>query len=221
MKKILLSALMAVVALTASAQRSDEGTFTLTPQLGFAYSSGFNCSTEITIADSPLFSYQRKGRSGFVAGAELGYQLNSWLRPSVGVLYQYTGYDVTDLVGRQDILDYSHNIHYLNVPILANFYIFHGFAIKAGIQPSFLLGSTYKMEGEKASTTENLNATTFHIPVGVSYEWRNFVVDARVNFALSDAEKEHMTYKILDEVYDIPVLKNGYLQLTLGYKFEL
>ena len=48
----------------------------------------------------------------------------------------------------------------------------------------------------------------FSIPVGISYEYNNFVVDGRYNFGVT---------KIIDG-FDS---KNSVFQITLGYKFDL
>jgi hypothetical protein len=50
----------------------------------------------------------------------------------------------------------------------------------------------------------------FSIPVGLSYEFSNFVVDARYNWGLT---------KTIDGLGD--GTKNSVLQFTFGYKFVL
>ena len=46
------------------------------------------------------------------------------------------------------------------------------------------------------------------IPVGLSYEYSNFVLDARYNFGVT-------------KVFENSDTKNSVFQFTLGYKFEL
>ena len=45
--------------------------------------------------------------------------------------------------------DYNCNLDYIDIPILANYYLFPGFAVKAGVQPSFLVRAKYDDENIK------------------------------------------------------------------------
>ena len=95
---------------------------------------------------------------------------------------------------------------------MANFYLFKGFALKAGIQPGINLSS--KIDGGKMSVDmdEAVNTFDFAIPVGLSYEFYNFVIDARYTFGVT---------KVFDQdVIDLDS-KNLTFQLSLGYKFSL
>jgi hypothetical protein len=57
---------------------------------------------------------------------------------------------------------------------------------------------------------DDVESFDFSIPVGLSYEYANFVLDARYNWGLT---------KIVDLGDDSP--KNSVFQITLGYKFDL
>ena len=111
--------------------------------------------------------------------------------------------------------DYSSTITYINVSILANYYIIPGLAIKAGIQPGFLVsqktkGSEFydgRWDDFENTDTDNMKKVDISIPVGLSYEFSNIVIDARYNLGLT---------KILDvEHVDS---KNSVFMFTLGYK---
>ena len=59
---------------------------------------------------------------------------------------------------------------------------------------------------------EAVNTFDFAIPVGLSYEFYNFVIDARYTFGVT---------KVFDQdVIDLDS-KNLTFQLSLGYKFSL
>lgn len=73
-----------------------------------------------------------KMRLGLVAGAEFGYMLNDNFGATAGLLVSMQGSNFKDT---DYIKDQSSTLTYLNIPMLANYYIFPGFAIKAGIQP--------------------------------------------------------------------------------------
>ncbi len=86
--------------------------------------------------------------------------------------------------------------------------------MKAGIQPGFLLShkSKYTILGEKEENTSTDELKTFDlsIPLGLSYEFSDFVIDARYNLGLTKVNKDN---KLLDKD-----MKNSVIMLTLGYK---
>ena len=59
-----------------------------------------------------------------------------------------------------------------------------------------------------AGDSENFNSVDFSIPVGVSYEFNNVVLDARYNWGLTNVAKNADN-------------KNSVFQFTVGYKFAL
>ena len=106
---------------------------------------------------------------------------------------------------------------------MAQYYVVPGLAIKAGIQPGFLVTKKAKYDGtltavvadESASkpytesvTISDAKGFAFAIPVGLSYEYANFVLDARYNIGVTKAIKE----------YDC---RHSVFSFTLGYKFAL
>lgn len=95
---------------------------------------------------------------------------------------------------------YKFKMDYLNIPILANYYLFKGLAVKAGIQPGFKIHDNIS-----SSMTHSFDLS---IPVGLSYEYKNVCLDARYNYGLTNFQKG----------YD---QKNSVFQITLGYKFGL
>jgi hypothetical protein len=101
-------------------------------------------------------------------------------------------------------------LDYINVPILANVYVTKGLAIKLGIQPGFNVNSSWKVKSSGTSVESDVDVKTvdFSIPVGASYEYQNFVFDARYNFGLT-------------KITDNSDAKNTVFQFTVGYKFAL
>ena len=99
------------------------------------------------------------------------------------------------------------NLDYINIPILANYYITKGLAVKAGIQPAFKVKAEAKVDG-KSYDMDGSKSFDLSIPVGLSYEISDFVIDARYNWGMT---------KLL-EGFDS---KNTVFQFTVGYKFAL
>ena len=99
----------------------------------------------------------------------------------------------------------------INIPILANVYVVKGLAVKVGIQPAFKVNEEMKMNSELGSGSKEVDSAEsfdFSIPVGLSYEFNNVVLDARYNFGVTS-------------VADGGDAKNSVFQFTLGYKFAL
>ena len=100
---------------------------------------------------------------------------------------------------------------------MLNCYVMPGLAVKAGIQPAFRTKTTVKYDGKKMDVDwllRNFGAETeinkfmLSVPVGLSYEYNHWVLDARYYFGVTD-------------LYNGPgTLRNNLFQLTLGYKFK-
>ena len=153
---------------------------------------------------------EAKMKLGLVGGAEFGYQISDPFALTAGLLVAMQG---TGVKNNPYFKDVKTTLTYLNVPILANYYVLPGLAIKAGIQPGFLLSAKHKgsgFDGTKwddfeESGTEGLKKVDLSIPLGLSYEFSDFVIDARYNFGLTDVAKD------VDG-------KNSVIMLTVGYK---
>lgn len=187
MKKLFSLLVVALISVSAFAQ-SEEETFFVTPKVGFNIAS----ITDVDNAD-PKF--------GLVVGAEAGYQMTEKLAFTGGLLYSMQGAKADAITG-----DVSCKYNYLNVPVLINYYVWKSLAIKAGFEVGFNLSA----KDDDLDVKDNMKGTVFAIPVGASYEFNNFVVDARYNIGAS-------------KIFDTDVLdsKNSVFQFTLGYKFAL
>jgi len=201
MKKIFMMAVMAVAALTANAQ-NEVGQFTLMPK------AGINIST---ITGDIL--YEKKSKVGFVGGVEAEYGVAENFGIAFGVLYSMEGAKAK--AGKASgngiglaLVDANYNLSYINIPILAQFYPVKGLAIKAGIQPAFKASAKVSADGEKTKL-EDVKGFNLSIPVGLSYEYAKFVLDARYNIGLTKLVKE------ADQG------RNSTFAITLGYKFAL
>jgi hypothetical protein len=92
-----------------------------------------------------------------------------------------------------------------------------GLAVKAGVQPAFRTKTTVKYDGMKMDvdwllkqygTDTEMSKFMLSVPVGLSYEYNHFVLDARYNIGVTDLFKGE------------GIMRNNVIQLTLGYKFE-
>lgn len=154
-----------------------------------------------------------KMKIGLVGGAEFGYNINDMFAVTAGALVSMQGAKSDDTPLIKDV---STTLTYLNIPVLANVYVAPGLAIKAGLQPGFLLSQKAKgdmlignnsWEEFEKTGTDGLKKFDLSIPLGLSYEISDFVIDARYNLGLTNINDGN------DEK-----VKNGVIMLTVGYK---
>ena len=132
-----------------------------------------------------------------IGGLEAEYGLAKKVSLSAGLLYSVQGEKSSDS-GYS-----SYKYEYINVPVLAHFYVYPGLAIKAGLQPGFKLSAKVDERDN-----DDANGVYFSFPVGASYEYSNFVLDARYNFGANKADNPG-------------VARHSWFSVTLGYKFAL
>ena len=161
-------------------------------QISIAPTVGLNISSVTDWNDT-------KAKAGLAVGAVAEYGVAEKVGVSAGLMFSMQG------CGFKDVDD-KIKLNYLNIPILANYYVYKGLAVKAGVQPGFLLSAKNGDEDIK----DNMKKFDFSIPVGVSYEYMNIVLDARYNIGLTKGNKNGDKSN-----------KNSVFQITLGYKYKL
>ena len=197
MKKMMMMLIMATVALTASAQNTlrDNGTFTLQPKVGIGIG-------RLSGEWKTYSGVEDKSRIGLVAGVEGEYYATEWLGIAAGLSYAQQGWKFEGLG-----IEETTKLDYLNIPLTGNFYVAKGLALKTGVQFGFLMNAKAE-DTDIKDACEKLNLS---IPIGVSYEISDFVIDFRYNLGLTKTNKEDNGNKVRSDL----------LQITLGYKFAL
>lgn len=190
MKKIFAIAVALIASVTMFAQ-NEVGTFTIAPKAGINV-----CS--LTHKHDP--HSQTRILPAF--GGEVGYQMTNKIALTLGVMYSQQGCNEK---GTDDEVKIDH----LSMPILFNYYVCKNFALKTGIQPAIV---TYYQGGDDVYE-HFYEKYDLCIPLGASYEYKNFILDARYNYGLIRVNKR----------FDAECHKshNSVLQVTLGYKFKL
>ena len=149
---------------------------------------------------------------GIVAGLDADYMFTKWLGGTLGVTYSNEGFKKYEI---------TQDLNYLNISALANIYTFKGLALKSGIQYGILLGAHNDVkhrEATKEALGYNLNNNkrdyrneNWSIPIAVSYEYKNIVLDLRYNIGI----KNIYSHKVDDDY------KTKSLWLTLGYRLKM
>ena len=194
-------AAMMIAAISANAQ-NEVGQLTLMPK------AGINISTITGDYND------KKAKVGLVAGVEAEYGITENFGIDFGVLYSMEGCKMDLAVaageGASAYLAKGVNINldYINIPILAQYYPVKGLAIKAGIQPAFNVRHKASKDGDKVNI-DGVKSFNFSIPVGLSYEYQSFVLDARYNIGVTKLFK------------DADQGRNSTFSITIGYKFAL
>ena len=185
MKKLFLAAAAMLMSVSMNAQNE-------VGQISIAPTVGINISSVTDWNDT-------KAKVGLVAGAVAEYGVAEKFGVSAGVMFSMQGCGFKDE-------DDKVKLNYLNIPILANYYVYKGLAVKAGVQPGILLSAK---DGDH-DIKDNMKGFDLSIPVGASYEYQNFVLDARYNIGVTKGNKNGNRSN-----------KNSVFQITLGYKFKL
>lgn len=216
-------AAMMVAALSANAQ-FEPGTFSIQPKAGMNIAKVSNMSA-MGVGDYKL---DRSLIAGGVIGAEAEYQIAKPFSVAAGLQFSMQGCqwkddDFTVNGEKVEVRDSKVELNYITLPIVANLYLFKGFAIKTGVQFGFLVGANAKTTMKQGSYTlsydegvrGDCNKFDFSIPVGVSYQVPTIpiYIDGRAIFGLSDIAK--------DKLDNGTSSKNQVFQLTVGYKFAL
>ena len=187
-----------MAVMTMASAQNESGTLTIQPKGGFGFATLTNVS-EAVMTGVGMF------------GGELEYALNEKLSFGAGINFDMLGYGIDDANG---VRDWHTGLNYLAVPVVANFYLYKGLALKAGLQPGFLLGASeaYKLNGEKFDNkvTSSFNTFDLSIPIGLSFEFSHVVIDARYLLGLTKVNK-----------YGEDTCRNSVILITTGYKFKL
>ena len=179
---------MAVALLTATSMfaQPEAGTFTLQPSAGVAIAS--------------LSGDGTKAKVGFQGRFEGAYQVSDAFAVSLGLGCSQYG-------AKEEGTNTKINLAYITVPVLANYYLVNGLAVKTGVEVGFKSSAELK-DGDDTTDKEDVKSVIMSIPVGASYEYKNVVLDARYNIGVTNAFEEGNA-------------KQSAFVVTLGYKFKL
>lgn len=181
MKKLLFTALLAFgFAVSATAQDAT-----------FGVKGGLNFSNVKVDTDSGGVSPD--GRTGFYIGGLADFGITEEFHIQPEAIFSFEGAKDFDLT-------------YLNIPVLAKYYVAEGFNIQAGPQLGILI--------DAENDTDDLKTFNFALSFGAGYELPNgLFFDARYNLGLSDILDA-------DEAEAIGLeMKTRNFQVGLGYRF--
>ncbi|MCP2028796.1 hypothetical protein L1276_003967 [Flavobacterium sp. HSC-32F16] len=183
MKKILVLAVFTVLGFTnVNAQ-----------EIKFGVKGGLNFST-VSGDNTESINYVTSYNLGVVSEIPLSEKFS--FQPEV--IYSRQGYTFNN-----DIVA----LNYLNIPLMAKYYVTKGLSVEAGPQIGFLLSA----KNEKIDVKDAFKTVDFGVNFGVGYKLENGLnFGARYNLGLSD---------INDIDNSSSKNKNGVFQISVGYFF--
>jgi len=227
MKRIITLAFLSAISLASFAQ-SKAGTWSVIPHVGVSIASLTHQSGGIEVGDNQSQELKPQARPGFTGGVDVMYQASDNVGLSIGLSYVQAGCKYKD-VDDNGVTWHDHydRMDYISVPLVAHSYIAPGLSINVGVAPSFLIYGNYHAgmqtydvdtHGHRTNVKEaeidqdikkGLRNFTLSIPVGISYEYENVVLDARYNVGMLNVYKHGLT------------ARNKVFEVSVGYKFDL
>ncbi len=178
-------------------------TYVSAQDVNFGAKAGVNFAT-ITGDDVDSFTSRTAFHLGFVA--EIGITETFSFQPEL--LYSAQGSDYSD-----DFFEGTVKVDYLNLPLMAKFYVAEGFSLEAGPQVGFLLSAKDVYDGGEDDWSDFTKGIDFGLNFGVGYKLEgglNF--GARYNLGLSDVNDDPDS--LGDSAY-----KNSVIQAYVGFFF--
>lgn len=206
MKRVLFILIASLFALWSSAQ-----------SLQFGVRGGSNISGESSHKYSTGLSYSTDYRAGFNAGGVINMRISEKFEAEADILYSMQGFkqDIYTTIddNYDEIVVQTVTSHYLNIPIVAKYFVTSGLYIECGPQVGFLLGRSNNakdIEIDDPYDYSKSKKVDFGIVAGLGYAINdNFFINARYNFGFTRTSK----------IYDGG--KNRNIQVSLGYLFDI
>ena len=189
MKKVLLSIVMVALGFTASAQAS------------FGAKAGVNLATINSVLDART-SFHIGGVAEFAISEKFSFQ-PELLYSAQGAKVEEDGYKVTL------------KMDYLNIPLMAKYYVTEGLSFEVGPQVGFLLSAKVKEEYDGDSETvdikDSMNSVDFGLNFGLGYKLESGLnFGAKYNLGLSEINEKNEGDKET----------NGVFQISIGFFFN-
>ena len=212
MKKLLLTAAIAVFTLS-SVNAQD---------ITFGAKAGINIAN-LDVTDANIDS-----RTSLHLGVTAEFEISDTFSIQPELLYSAQGATESDTYEDsfiREVSEYEWKLNYIQIPIMAKFYVSEGLSLEAGPQIGFLASAevdsdsteTSLFDGSSVSTSSTVDAkeivksVDFGLNFGLGYK-----LDSGLNFALR--------YNLgLSNIYDVSEstvkIKNRVFQLSVGYTF--
>ena len=227
MKRIAILIVLVTSTLVSMAQNKP-GTWSVIPHVGVSISSLLGGSGIYEVADNEVVEVKPYASLGFIGGADVMYQASDVVGVSAGLSFVQAGCKLEDYTDDHTVVyDRYLRINYVSMPILIHSYLLPGFSVRAGVEPTLLLGAKshevqqsfdVDREGKKSNFSEDeftidvkngMRKIGLSIPVGVSYEYENVVLGALYHVGVFNIYKEGESSR------------SSVFEVSVGYKLNL
>lgn len=178
MKKTMI--MMAVLALSFGAAKAQGVHFGIKAGANFSELHGENIKNNQTKVGA---------HAGFLA--HIHTSSPSWgIQPEVMYSLEGAKFDAAGVKSTTDL-------HYVKVPVLAQYMFANGWRVEAGPQIGFLAAAKAKTGNTTVNVKDDYKSIDFSIPVGLGYLTRyGLGFDARYNFGISDINNTNVGGKV-------------------------
>ena len=177
---------------------------------------------------SNLLGVENNIKPGVVAGVYVEVFLAKNIALDVEMQYSqqgasgvYRNISTTDDYGNpvvQEYGPYNFNLRYFNMNYLVRWYPWADlpWSFTTGVHTSYLIsGHAKRKNGEDINLKNNIYRGDVSIPFGVSYEWKQWQVEARYSLSLRKLTKNAEAKDLLKNA------RNSMLEVTLGYRIQV
>ena len=182
---------------------------------------------KIILTAAAVFAFSFANAQDVKFGAKAGLNMSNWGGDagdaSMKIGFQVGGFaeiKVSDKFAIQPELVYSAlgtktedgsiNTNYLNIPVMAKYFVAKGFSLEAGPQLGFLMSAKAKANGESADIKDTFESIDFGLNFGAGYDvTENINLGVRYSAGLSNIMKDSGDIKV----------NNSNIAIAIGYKF--
>ena len=151
-----------------------------------------------------MASNSEDGASSIVAihlGGFAEFKINDKFAVQPELIYSAQGANISDMG-----VSTTFNLNYINIPVMAKYYVADAFSLEAGPQIGFLMSA----KAGSLDVKELCNSTDFGINLGAGYDLNEkMTLGFRYNMGMSDVYKDQQT----------GTSHNSVIQFSFGYKF--
>jgi hypothetical protein len=209
MKKIVILAIIATAAVSASAQSPKESKSRIGIKAGYNFSNVVGSGS----------SFDPQHTNGYMVSAFFSPSNKNGLGYRSELVYSKQGYSFDDGGKNTDVMN-----DYLYMPHLMTYTIANVVQLQAGAQIGVLLNAKKSTGGGDSSITDLMNRFDYGFAGGIEvYPFKGLIIGTRYNLGLGKMYKKYEQTPTTP--YPLPFdpsttnLKNGILQLFIGYRF--
>ena len=149
------------------------------------------------------------GRTSFHLGGTAEIIISDAFSIQPELLYSGQGYRITEIPGIDGMtFDIKAKLDYLNLPVMAKYYLIEGLSLEAGPQIGVLMRAQFKEE-ESRDVKDTFNSTDFALNFGAGYKLNSGInFNLRYSLGLTDIPQQ-------DDVD----FKQSVFQISVGYNF--